>query len=167
MYGFKALVFDGKKTARKALDTLEEGTSVYAWIDDVALLSRNKHGSIRVHSTWAQDDSEVGAGAGFGAVTAGLIGMLFGPAGAMAGAAVGGSLGALMGASDEVALDDPRLDDFAAALSNDTSALVLVGEEVTLADFVSAFEPYGGKIIDTGLDEKDIKALRKALRKAS
>lgn len=164
MYGFKAFVFDGKKTARKALDTIEDRGTDYMWIDDVAEVSRSKHGSIRVHSTWAQDDSEVGAGAGFGAVTGGLIGMLLGPAGAMAGAAVGGSLGAMLGASDEIAFDDPKLDDFAASLVKDSSALVLVGEETTFADFVSAFEPFGGKIVETDLDEKDIKALRKALK---
>ena len=163
MYGFRAFVFDGRKTASKALDTLEDRDTLYAWIDDVALVSRNKHGSIRVHSTWAQDDGDVGAGAGLGAVTGGLIGLLFGPGGALAGAAVGGSLGALVGASDDIALDDPRLDEFAAALSNDTSALILVGEEATLADFGSAFEPFGGKVIDTNLDENDIKALQKAL----
>lgn len=167
MYGFKAFVFDGKKTAQKAYYSLEEGTAAYVWIDDVAEVSRSKHGSIRVHSTWAQDDSEVGVGAGFGAVTGGLIGMLLGPGGSLAGAAVGGSLGALMGTSDEIAFDDPRLDDFAAALANDTSALILVGEKPTLDDFTSALTPYGGKIIETGLNEKDINALRKALRQMS
>ena len=167
MYGFKAFLFDGKKTAGKAFDTLEDYTPVYVWIDDVAVISRSKHGSTRVHSTWAQDDSDVGAGTGLGALTGGLIGLLFGPGGALAGAAVGGSLGALIGASDEIAFDDPKLDEFAASLANDTSALILVGEEATLADFVSAVEPYGGKIIETDLDEKDITALRKALKKAA
>ena len=166
MYGFKAFVFDGKKTASKALDTLEDRAPTYMWIDDVAVVTRSKHGSIRIHSTWAQDDSEVGAGAGFGAVTGGLIGMLLGPGGALAGAAMGGSMGALFGATDEIAFDDPALDDFAASLAKDTSALILVGEEATLADFASAVEPFGGKVIDTGLDEKDVKALRKALKKA-
>jgi len=167
MYGFKAFVFDGKRTAGKALDTLEDYTPVYGWIEDAALVSRSKHGTTRVHSTWAQDDSDVGAGAGFGALTGGLIGMLFGPGGALAGAAVGGSLGALFGAADNVDFDDPRLDEFAAALSDDTSALILVGDETTLADFVSAVEPFGGKLIETDLNEDDIKALRKALRKAA
>ncbi len=167
MYGFKAFVFDGKKTAGKAFDTLEDYTPTYEWIEDAAVISRSKHGSTRVHSTWAQDDSSVGAGTGFGALTGGLIGMLLGPGGALAGAAVGGSLGALFGASDEIAFDDPKLDEFAAALVNDTSALILVGEEATLADFVSVVEPYGGKIIETDLDEKDITALKKALKKAA
>jgi len=164
MYGFKAFVFDGKKTARKAFDTLEDYTPVYAWIDDVAEMSMSKHGSMRVHSTWAQDDSAVGAGAGCGAVTAGLIGLVFGPAGAAAGAIVGGSLGALMGASSNVTFDDPALDVFAASLVPDSSALVLVGEESTLADFVSAAEPFGGKVVETDLNEDDIKALRKDLK---
>ena len=164
MYGFKAFTFDGKKTASKALHTLEDHAPDYVWIDDVAVVSRNKHGSIRVHSTWAQDDSAVGAGAGLGAVTGGLIGSLLGPGGALAGAAVGGSLGASLGALGEVAVEDPKLDDFAASLVNDTSALVLVGEETTLADFVTAVEPYGGRIVETDLDEDDIKAIRKALK---
>ena len=78
----------------------------------------------------------------------------------------GGSLGALIGAADEVSFDDPALDDFAASLDNDTSALILVGEQATLADLVSAVEPYGGKIVETDLDEDDIKALRKAMKTA-
>lgn len=164
MYGFKAVIFDGKKTADKALDTLEDYPSGYAWIEDVAELSRGKLGGIRVHSTWAQDDSAVGEGAGLGALTTGLIGLLFGPAGAAAGAIAGGSLGALIGASSNVAFDDPVLDDFAASLDKDTSALVLVGEKATLADFTSAVEPFGGKIVQTDLNEADVKALRKDLK---
>jgi uncharacterized membrane protein len=166
MYGFKAFVFDGKRTAGKAFDTLEDYTPDYDWIDDVAEISVSKYGSIRVHSTWAQDDSDVGAGLGFGAITGGLIGLLFGPGGAIAGAAMGGSLGALIGAVDDVAFDDPALDDFAASLSNDTSALILVGEVATLADFVSAVQPFGGKVVEVDLSDDDIKALRKAMKKA-
>jgi len=167
MFGFKAFVFKGKKTAAKALDTLEDRTPVYPWIDDAAVVSRSKLGTIRIHSTWAQDDSAVGVGAGLGAVTGGLLGVLLGPGGALAGAAVGGSMGALFGVGDEIAFDDPRLDDFAASLAKDTSALVLVAEAPTLLDFTSAVEPFGGKVIETNLDDKDVTALRKALNKAS
>jgi uncharacterized membrane protein len=167
MYGFKAFVFDGKKTAGKAFDTLEDYTPVYEWIDDVAIVTKSKHGSIRVHSTWAQDDSAVGGGTAFGAITGGLLGLMLGPGGALAGTITGGSLGFLIGASADLAFDDPRLDDFAAALVDDTSALILVGDETTLADFVSAVEPFGGKIIETDLDEDDIKALRKGLNVAT
>ena len=163
MIGFKAFTFNGRKTAAKAFRTLEDYAPEYYWIDDVAVLSRSKHGHTRVNSTWAQDESGE-AGLGWGAITGGLIGMLAGPGGALAGAAVGGGLGGVLGASADVAFDDPALDDFAAALDKDSSALILVGEEATLADFGAAVEPFGGEVIDTNLDEEDIKALKKALK---
>lgn len=166
MYGFKAFLFDGKRTAGKAFDTLEDYAPAYGWIDDAAVVSRSKFGHIRVHSTWAQDNA-TGAGLGFGAITGGLIGLLLGPGGALAGAAVGGSMGAMFGAADDITFDDPALDDFAASLVNDTSAVILVGEGATLADFVSAVGPLGGKIIETDLSEKDVEALKKALKKAA
>jgi uncharacterized membrane protein len=166
MYGFKAFVFNGKKTAGKALDTLEDHTPVYPWIDDAALVSRSKLGIIRIHSTWAQDDTAIGAGAGFGALTGAMLGVLLGPGGALAGAAMGGSMGALFGIGDEIAFDDPKLDDFASSLAKDTSALILVGEAPTLLDFTAAVAPFGGKVIETNLDEKDVKTLRKALKAA-
>jgi len=167
MYGFKAFVFNGKRTAGKAASTLEDHMPVYPWIDDAAIVSRSKHGAIRIHSTWAQDDSAVGVGTGLGAVTGGLLGVLLGPGGALAGAAAGASMGAMMGVGDEIAFDDPRLDDFAASLAKDTSALILVGEAPSLADFTSAVAPFGGKVIETNLDEKDVAALRKALKKGN
>ena len=164
MYGFKAFVFKGKKTAAKAFETLEDRTPAYAWIDDAAVVSRSKLGIIRIHSTWAQDDTAIGAGTGLGALTGGLLGLLLGPAGALAGAAAGSSVGALFGVADEIAFDDPRLDDFASSLEKDTSALVLVGETPALVDFTAAVVPFGGKVIETNLDENDIKALKKALK---
>ena len=163
MVGFKAFVFQGKKTGMKALDTLEDYTPVYPWVDDVAVVSRNKHGHLKVQSTWAQDDSGK-TGFGWGAVTGGLIGMLAGPGGALAGAAIAGSLGGLMGKGIDASVKDPRLDEFAEALDKDTSAVVLVGEDETLTDFATAVEPIGGKVIDTELDDNDVKAIRNALK---
>jgi uncharacterized membrane protein len=167
MYGFEAFVFKGEKTAAKAFATLEDHMPVYPWIDDAAVVSRSKRGFIKVHSTWAQDDSSVGVGAGFGAVTGALLGILLGPGGALAGAAMGGSMGAMFGLADTVAFEDPRLEEFAASLIKDTSALVLVGEKATLADFASAVQPLGGRIVETDLDEKDVKRLREALKQAA
>lgn len=42
-------------------------------------------------------------------------------------------------------LHDPRLDDFAASLVKDSSALILVAEPATIADFTSAVTPFGDK----------------------
>lgn len=166
MYGFKAVKFDGKKTARKALTTLEDYTPAYVWIDDVAVVSRNHLGLLNIHSTWSAD-GEMSEDTGWGLVTGGLVGLLFGPAGAVAGAALGGESGALMGMIDEAAFDDPVLANFASSLDRNTSALILVGEQPTIDDFASAIEPLGGEIVSTDIDEKDIKALRKALKHIS
>ena len=165
MYGFKAYVFDGKKTAGKAYDALEEHKPIYPWIDDAAVVSKNKLGFTRVHSTWAQDDTAVGVGTGLGVMTGALLGALLGPGAAAAGAAVGGSVGAVSGVAGESVLSDPRLDDFAASLAKDTSALILVGERASILDFTSAVQPFGGKIIETNLNEKDVKALKQLIKK--
>lgn len=164
MYGFKAVTFKGKKTAMKAFHTMEDYSPEYYWIDDVAVVSRSKHGHLRINSTWAQDE-EGEKGLGWGALTGGLLGILAGPGGALAGAAVAGSIGLVLGTLGDAVFNDPKLDAFAESLERDTSAMILVGEEATLADFYSAVEPYGGKVIETDLDEKDIKALRKALER--
>jgi uncharacterized membrane protein len=97
-------------------------------------------------------------------MTGAMLGVLLGPGGALAGAAMGGSMGALFGLGDEIAFDDPRLDDFANSLVKDSSALILVGEAPRLADFTAAVAPFGGTVIETNLDDKDVKALRKALK---
>jgi len=165
VYGFKAYVFDGKKTAGKAYEALEDHKPLYPWIYDTAVVSKNKLGFTRVHSTWAQDDTAIGAGTGLGVVTGALLGALLGPGAAAAGAAVGGSMGAVSTAVGESVISDPRLDDFAASLADDTSALILVGEQASMLDFTSAVAPFGGKIIETNLNEKDVKALKKALKK--
>lgn len=167
MYGYLAVVFKGKGAAKEALRTLEDFTPAYVWIDDVAVVSRGKLGVTHVHSTWAQDDSDVAMGGGWGLLTGALIGLLLGPSGALAGAAMGGYLGVLGGTLGDILSDDPRLDELAEALGKDTSALILVGEKPSLADFESAVEPLGGKIIKSDLKTDDIKALRKALKAAS
>ena len=79
MYGFEAVVFNGKRTARKALDTLEDHAPAYVWIDDVAVLARNKLGFVSIYSTWAQDDRNIGAGASWGMITGALLGLIAGP----------------------------------------------------------------------------------------
>jgi uncharacterized membrane protein len=164
MIDFVAYVFDGRRTAGKAFHTLEDNTPAYVWIDDVAVVSKSKHGRLSIRSTWAQDDMGA-AGFGWGAFTGALLGLLAGPGGALAGAALGGSMGGLMGATADIALDDPALDDFTNSLTKDTSSLVLVGDDDLLADYESVLAPLGGKLIKTNLDEKDVEAIKKALKK--
>jgi uncharacterized membrane protein len=160
MTNFKAFTYDGKNTARKVLDVIEDSTATYYWEDDVALISVNKKGRVRVHSTWAQDSSNVPGGISFGAITGGLIGLLFGPGGALAGAAVGGSIGGLIGHHDNVKFDDPALDNFASSLVNDSSALVLLGDDDVVAEFAAAVADYDAAVFDAVLDDEAVTELQ-------
>ncbi|MBX7110120.1 MAG: DUF1269 domain-containing protein [Chitinophagales bacterium] len=163
---FKAFTFSGKNEAGKALDKLEWNNTSYYWLDDVAEISVNKRGTYRVHSTWAQDSSNVPGGIGYGALVGGLIGSLLGPAGTAAGAALGGSMGGFVGASLNVEFNDPVLDTFAASLLPDTSALVIIGDQPTIAAVTAALVEYKVQAFETELDKDAEKALRKALNTA-
>lgn len=161
---FKAFTFLGKNEARKALDKLEWNDDSYYWLDDVAEVSVNKRGTYRVHSTWAQDSSNVAGGVGFGVLTGGLLGALLGPVGAVAGAALGGSMGAIAGESMNIEFNDPILDNFAASLLPDTSALVIMGDQATVAAVTAALVDYKVQAFETQLDKDAEKALRAALK---
>lgn len=161
MVNFKAYTFVGKKTARQVLDGIEDSDLDYIWDDDVATISVNARGHIKVHSTWAQDSSNVSGGISLGAITGGLIGLLFGPGGALAGAAVGGSIGGIIGHRDNVEFDDPALDDFAASLLNDTSALILLGNDDIVTEFAAAVAEadYDAAVYEAVLEEEAVAAL--------
>ncbi len=163
---FKSFVFDGKKSARKAFDKIEDSDASYLWLDegDVAEISVNKSGNYRVHSTWAQDSSNVPGGIGFGALLGGMLGVLFGPAGMIAGAAYGGTIGGLIGADENIEFDDPILDDFAASLLPDTSALIILGDQTTVDEFTEELADYEAKSFLIELDKDAEKALKEALK---
>ncbi len=166
----RAIVFEGSRTASKAFFKLEEEGS-FNWLNEVAVVSRDKLGFIRVHSTWAQDDRNLVGGIGLGTLTGAAVGALLGPQGAVAGAVgagaiAGGSLGGMFSAGIEIALTDERLEHFASRLGDDSSALILVSNPERADEFVSAFAPYEGEVIETQLNEHDINALSEALKAA-
>jgi uncharacterized membrane protein len=76
-------------------------------------------------------------------------------------------MAALIGAATDAIFDDPVLDEFTTTLEKNSSALVLVGEKSTLADFDGVISPLDGKIVRTDLNEKDVKKIRKALKQDS
>ncbi len=163
MAGFVAYIFEGKRTAAKAIDKLEDKTDA-AWIDDIAVISKSRWGSLNVQSSFAQDDGMAGVGAGWGIIAGGLLGMLFGPAGAAAGATVGAGAGAMAGLAESDYWKNPDLEKFANSLKDNTSAIVLIGEENTLSDLKGAIGPFDGRVIETGLDKKEIKLLAKTIK---
>ncbi|RUM72313.1 MAG: hypothetical protein DSZ08_01260 [Sulfurovum sp.] len=187
MTTFTAYTFKGKRTAQEVLNKIEDSYS-YGWIDDVAVISKDDLGRIRIHSTWAQDNLGE-TGLGWGALTGAILGLLAGPGGALAssaataaaatsseaalaGAAAGGSLWGLLGLTTDEAIDDPRLDEFGDQLHKDMSSLVLVTGEPYVDEYVNVMgpyqeAPYNGIIIQTNLDDDDIKYISKKIKQYS
>lgn len=164
---FKAFTFDGKRSAQKAYDKIEDNLYAYDWYDegDEAVISVNKSGHYRVHSTWAQDSSNVSGGIGMGAILGGCVGLLFGPGGALAGAAIGGSFGGMMGEAANIDFNDPALDDFAASLVPDSSALIYLGDADNVAAFTAELADYDVKAFEAEVDKETIDKIKKALKK--
>lgn len=169
MIYFKAVTFNGKKTAHKVLNAIEDSPTSYIWEEegDIASISVNSKGHIRVHSTWAQDGRIESGGLGFGALAGGLIGLLLGPGGALAGAAIGGSIGGLIGHHENIKLADPTLEDFANSLESDTSALVLLGPRSAIDEFSGELDEladYEFTVFETKLDQAALDELEKAMK---
>jgi uncharacterized membrane protein len=163
---FKAYMFEGSRTASKALNELEDYTPAYSWVDDVAMVSRSKDGHLRIESTWAQDE-RAKSGINWGAIIGGIIGLLLAKKkGAMIGSSIGGTVGGLLGWGKDVKLDDPKLDQFASSIHKNSSSLVLVGDESTMSAFSDAVEPFGGTLIETHIDDKDINTLKSNMKKS-
>lgn len=161
MTTFKAYTYTGKKTARTVLNKIEQGPANSIWQEDVALISRNQKGHFKVESNWAQDSSRVGDDVGIGAVTGAILGLFFGPGGALAGAALGSSIGGLIGHHHNVKFNEPVLDDFAASLVNDSSALVFLGTTETIKAFAAAVADveYDSAAFDAVLDQEAVATL--------
>lgn len=167
---FKAVTFAGRRTAHKVLNNIEDSPRSYVWEEegDIASISVNNKGHIRVHSTWAQDSAIESGGIGFGAIAGGLIGSLLGPGGAIAGAAAGGSVGGLIGHQDNVKFDDPTIDAFAASLVNDSSALLLIGPSAAIDEFTAELADladYEFQVFESELDQEVLDELKKAMKK--
>lgn len=119
--------FDGTRTAQRILDDLSD-LHAFPWLSDVAVVSRNKLGISRVHSSWAQDSSNVSGGGAAGSLSGVLLGGLLGPAGALVGFLTGGALGSASGKSFNEEVSDPNLEELRGSLKKKSSALVLIGE---------------------------------------
>lgn len=154
-------VFHGQHVAKEVLKEVREGQ--HAWIEDVAVVERNKRGRLTVHSTWAQNEDDR-KGIKLGAATGALVGALLGPAGIVAGAVIGATGGGMVGAGIDLAEYDPRLADVGKSLEPDTSALMLWAEPTDVEAFVATFRAHGAKLIRSSLSEKQARKLKAALR---
>ncbi|MFL5759075.1 MAG: DUF1269 domain-containing protein [Thermomicrobiales bacterium] len=155
------LVFPGRRTANQVLAEVRQGQ--HAWIEDVAVVERNKRGRYTVHNTWTQNEDDR-LGVGIGAAIGALFATVLGRAGIVAGAAVGAVGGAFVGTSFDLAEYDPRLKEVGKALEPNTSVMMLCAEPTDVDAFVAIFSANGAKLTRSSLSENQARQLTAALR---
>jgi uncharacterized membrane protein len=128
----------------RALEALE-----YAWVDDVAVIEKHKHGHVSIHSPHGSSSG----GAWMGAFVGMLVFFWFPPAwfllGAVGGAGIGAGIGELL---KHAGLDESLTERVKGMLTNGTSALIMIGIQGDVDQMVHAFDLY-----------KPVDALREAL----
>ncbi|HVP01474.1 MAG TPA: DUF1269 domain-containing protein [Solirubrobacteraceae bacterium] len=131
--------FHGQSAAAAAFGTMRDRAGAdAAWTHEVALLEHHHNGRISLRGTFAGHYVDVDEadhlsqhGAATGALTGGVIGLLFlgGPIGMAPGIVVGAAIGAEGGKPDEVEFEPQALvEELRAAVPKGSSAIVLLAE---------------------------------------
>jgi uncharacterized membrane protein len=154
------LTFDtpqGAQAAVASVRALEELN--YAWIDDLAIVEKHKHGLVSVHSPHGS--------AALGAFYGGLIGLFlfwwFPPAWFLGGWLGGLGGGALIGeAMERAGVDQKLVDEVKSELAPGTSALLLIGATGDVDQMSRAFEQnHPLKVTRVPLSEDTLENLKK------
>jgi uncharacterized membrane protein len=132
---FALVVFDGENGAVERFAAARDRSSSGArWVSEVGLVEHHNNGHLLLRGTFAghyvdydEADHVSERGAGEGAVTGGLIGVLLGPPGIAVGLVLGGIIGSLVGKpSDAEAEPEPLVSRLRTLVPRSSSAIVLI-----------------------------------------
>jgi len=101
---------------------------------------------------------------GFVGTLAGL--MLLNPVTAVIGGITGTAVGAILGALKEAGIDEAFMEELAAELKPNSSALFVRTKRDDPKEVVDLLDPSGGKVLQTTLEHDDEARLKEALRSA-
>jgi uncharacterized membrane protein len=155
------ITFGERETAGQAaarLKELQKGHGVE--IKDMAVVEKDEAGKVRVHHGV---DTTTAGGAVVGGVLGLLLAVVFFP---VAGLAIGALAGGFIGRSLHQNVDKKLVEDVTADLSENTSALFVIGSG-TASAVVGALSPYKGRVYQTTLDSEAEAEIQAALDKES
>jgi uncharacterized membrane protein len=153
------ITFAERETAGQAGERLKGIEKAHAVnIDDMAIVEKDAEGKVHVHH--GVDKTTAGGAIG-GGVLGLLIGLVFFPIG---GLLIGAGVGAIIGRALHHNVDKKLVEDVTNDLTENTSALFVLGEG-TASAVVGALEPYKGKIYQTTVDAETEAQLQAALDK--
>ena len=151
--------FDGTQTAMKTLAKLKEEDALEGVeIEGEALISRDAAGQVHFH-----ERGSAGVGATFGAVTAGMLGLVLGPVGLLVMLVAGGVAGGVAGHFAGQVLPPEDLRKVGESLPPGASAyLALV--DAGHADAISeAFAAEGAKVVNIPVETELASVIREAI----
>jgi len=156
--------FDDPQRAEKMRKYLLEKTSedVIAPEEAVVVVVDEKH-EVRInHTTYLTAPTALGGG--FVGTLAGL--MLINPVTAVIGGITGTAVGAILGTLKEAGIDEAFMEDLAAELKPNSSALFVRTKRDDPKEVIGLLEPSAGRVLQTTLEHDDEARLKEALRSA-
>jgi uncharacterized membrane protein len=154
------ITFEARETAGQAaerLKGLQKGHDVE--INDMAVVEKDADGKVHVHHGL---DKTTTGGAAVGGALGLLLGLVFFP---VAGLAIGAIAGGLIGRSLHANVDKKLVQDVTADLTEDTSALFVLGSATAPSAVIGALNPYKGSVYQTTLDSEAEAQIQAALEK--
>ena len=150
--------FSGQTAASAAFGTMRDRVGGDApWTHEVALVEHHHNGRIALRGTFAghyvdvdEEDHLSQPGAATGALTGGLIGLVF----------LGGAIGAESGKATEVEAEPEALvEELRAAVPRGSSAIVLLAEAGHVDAMLAAVEGGRGEVVRRTIDGDELEAL--------
>lgn len=158
-----AVAFDGAHTAEKELSAVRTSRDD-PWLTEVAVLEHHLGGrfSMKATSPAYGDEDHTGAGMAFGGATGLLLGTIAGPLGIVLWGTTGAVAGGALGAPEQTGPFDPLVEQVKDALPHNSSALILVAENATAEELVSAVGARGRQVLRQDLTDEQVEELQQA-----
>jgi uncharacterized membrane protein len=154
------ITFESRETAGQAAERLKGVQKAHAVdINDMAVVEKDADGKVHVHHGV---DTTTAGGAIIGGALGLLLAVVFFP---IAGLAIGAVAGGFIGRSLHQNVDKKLVEDVTTDLTENTSALFVIGSSQSPSAVIGALEPYKGRVYQTTLDSETEAQLQAALDK--
>ena len=151
--------FDGTQTAAKVLAKLKDEEALEGVeIEGEALISRDAAGQVHFHERGA-----AGVGATFGAVTAGMLGLVFGPVGLLLMLVAGGVAGGVAGHFAGQVLPPEDLRKVGEGLPPGSSAYLALVDAGHAGSISESFAAEGAKVVNIPVETELASVIREAI----
>jgi uncharacterized membrane protein len=142
VYNIVAFVFDGQDTAKETLKDAKSAGALDGYeIVAECVVDQNEYGKVHIH-----EPGHGVVGAVVGGTVGGLLGLIGGPAGVLAMAATGAAVGGVAGHLTRV-VPKEDLEEIGEALSPDSSAMLLLLEDIYSETAVDSMAGYNANVV--------------------